>query len=166
MDDKDAEIAALKARLERLEGRPTPAPVREVKSGFSSGFFGCFGVAAAVIVAFAAFLSLGKCQNDPEKPQRTAANPAAVPVVADEYFVDVAGKVAKVSSGHNATAIPEGVYGFVYEGAPTACGHIRNRPGAQRQRFIYRNGNAVLEGQYSKAAFEDFWKICETHPAP
>ena len=52
-DERDEEIAALKARLEQIEGRKPEAvqvaqPAAKKSSGFGKGFFGCFGVLAAI----------------------------------------------------------------------------------------------------------------------
>jgi len=59
-DERDDEIAALKARLEAIEGQkaappPPPPPPVQKSSGFLGGFFGCFGVLAAIVLCVVLF---------------------------------------------------------------------------------------------------------------
>jgi hypothetical protein len=65
-DDRDREIAELKAQVERLSAGKTAPPKVEVTGGpssgggFKGGFFGCLGVVAAIVVLLVALIALGQ----------------------------------------------------------------------------------------------------------
>ncbi len=86
--ENDDEIAALKQRLAELEARDAgaereadrPQLVRPVStSGFGSGFFGCFGVLAAVIVVALALVTCSQIRRAPGAASGSAAGMADSP---------------------------------------------------------------------------------------
>ncbi len=56
----------------------------------------------------------------------------------------------------------EGVKGFDFMGEPTVCGYVRARGGASRQRFIWRNSNAVVEKDVQAGTMDMMWQVCQT----
>lgn len=62
-DGRDDEIAELKARLAAMETRKTVEAEPRSGTGFSRGFFGCFGVAAAIGLVCVGIVALGQCGN-------------------------------------------------------------------------------------------------------
>ena len=84
MSDKDEEIAELKRRLAELERRDvTPgatATTPTAGGGFKGGFFGCFGVIAAVVLVGAVLAAIGSSGRGPTTTNTTSlpeATPAA-----------------------------------------------------------------------------------------
>jgi hypothetical protein len=60
--DQSDEIAKLKARIAELEATKK----NDLGSvGFSRGFFGCFGVAAAIVAVIIGAISIGQCSRTP-----------------------------------------------------------------------------------------------------
>ena len=68
----------------------------EAKTGFTRGFFGCFGVLAAVVLVVVAFLSLGQCA--PQDRVASAENRNADAVVACGLALTEAQRTGKTSS--------------------------------------------------------------------
>lgn len=93
-DEREDEIAALKARLAALEADkseppPTPTPVQQTpSSGFSAGFMGCFGVLAAIVLVFVILAVIGGANStvgDADTGARGYTAPAAPPAPAWSY---------------------------------------------------------------------------------
>lgn len=59
MADEDQELKALKARLAQLEAGGTGGGKPRIANGFGQGFFGCFGVLAAIVLLFVVLYSCG-----------------------------------------------------------------------------------------------------------
>ncbi len=70
-----AEVERLRARLAQLEAK------KPSKSGwgFSGGFFGCFGVLAAIIILIVVLMGIGRCSRDVASttPSNDASNAVA-----------------------------------------------------------------------------------------
>ena len=69
-DDRDRELADLKAQVERLSAAKNAAPPKvEVTGGpssgggFKGGFFGCFGVVAAIFTLIVVLAAMGQCSK-------------------------------------------------------------------------------------------------------
>lgn len=77
MDSREEEIAALKARLSGLENNAA-SPT----TGFTRGFFGCFGVAGAVILVIGGVALFGALVGPPKSQPATAEPPPATDVEA------------------------------------------------------------------------------------
>ncbi|WP_438852632.1 hypothetical protein [Brevundimonas nasdae] len=48
---------------------------------------------------------------------------------------------------------------FYFDGGPTSCGTVWPT-GEAASRFIYRNGNVVVERDVGASNFQMFWQIC------
>lgn len=70
----------------------------EAKTGFTRGFFGCFGVLAAVVLVVVAFLSLGQCAPS-QKPSASGDRRADAVVACGLALIEAerSGQVAQNS---------------------------------------------------------------------
>lgn len=167
-DGRDDEIAELKARLAAMETRKTVEAEPRSGTGFSRGFFGCFGVAAAIGLVCVGIVALGQCGNSldqapaPETPVLTGTallrqqiGTEAPPAGTAEAAVQSAITESRIKS----TLRGEQVKAFYFAGQPTVCGYLADD--TSKVRFIHRNGAAVVETNHDPEAFNDFWKICQ-----
>jgi hypothetical protein len=87
-DDRDRELAELRAQVERLSaaqaGKPPKVEVTGGPSsggGFKGGFFGCFGVVAAIVALVVVLGVIGQCSKNVAQvsatPSATPSSPAA-----------------------------------------------------------------------------------------
>jgi hypothetical protein len=83
-DQRDEEIAELKARLAAVEKRrPQKEAAPRSGTGFSRGFFGCFGAVAAVLLVLVLLLAVSMCNSpaydrQPGNDEATGSNYATI----------------------------------------------------------------------------------------
>lgn len=129
-----------------------------------------------LLAGLALAVTVGSCGPDQREspPAPAQQEDAFPPPSADERIADAVGSVkpsadferfarlAVVAEYPNPDAAKlQSIKSFEFDGGPTACGYVIPAPGEPRQRFIYRNGNAVVEQNHRPAVFDEFWRFCE-----
>lgn len=89
-DDRDRELAELKAQVARLSVGNQPPPTVNVTGGpssgggFKGGFFGCLGAVAAVFAIIVGLVALGQCSKNVASsttPSNTTSSGAPPPAI-------------------------------------------------------------------------------------
>jgi hypothetical protein len=99
-NNSDEELADLEARVAALRAAKQPTDVQRVgpSAGFASGFFGCFGVGAAivafVVLVIVAGMILGPSPRKIEQAAEEPATPSAASETADHAIACAKGLIA------------------------------------------------------------------------
>jgi hypothetical protein len=119
-NDRDREIAELKAKVESLSASAAPPKPEKAANGpsagggFRGGFFGCLGVAAAIVAVIIVLSAIGQCSR----------RAASVTAAADSSVSDasVPASAAAPGSGVTLAAFSRLHSGMTYEAAVKILG--------------------------------------------